>query len=56
MDQGEQALYALPQALLCRILYYVPLTKQKLRLCTVCRAWRQALLHPQSHSEQCPVR
>lgn len=46
----------LPQHLLCRVLSLVPLSKSKLQLGLVNKAWLQALIQPQSHSKQLPAK
>ena len=48
------SIYSLDPPLLCRILSLVPLSKSKLRLCIVSRAWQDAILSPDSHSAQLP--
>lgn len=44
----------LPQLLLCRILSNIPLSKRKIQLGIVNKAWHQALLLPQSHTAALP--
>ena len=57
MEQQESAgAPELTQELLCRVLKLVPLCKAKLRLCSVNKAWKAALLDPHSHSEDLPAK
>ncbi|KAK9789918.1 hypothetical protein WJX73_002404 [Symbiochloris irregularis] len=41
-----------PRDLLCRVLRLLPISKEKLRLALVSKAWKEAMLDPNSHADR----